>query len=59
MMMMLIMPNSFVDQPFGPLDFVNLLAVDDDDADVAEFPCCVLSYFSLVFVMEHSCQIEK
>ena len=53
------MPNSFVDQPFGPLAFVNLLAVDDDDADVAEFPCCVLSYFSLVFVMDHNCQIEK
>ena len=24
------------------------------EGDVSRFPCCVLSYFSLVFVMEHS-----
>ena len=64
MMMMLIMPNSFVDQPFDPLAFVNLffgyfgmrskvflLAVDDDDADadVADFPA-VFFHISFLYL---------
>ena len=34
------------------------LKIDFAVAEPSRFPCCVLSYFSLVFVVEHSRQIQ-
>ena len=37
-----------------PLSFINVLILEQSQVSSSWFPCCVLLYFSLVFVVKHS-----